>query len=485
VAKALGYSLDELGAALIAATVFGGDVEKAFTATRNSLIGLQTSAQKGFISTGTLVGDIEKLSKTADTMELLDIAGKRAINTMASWVQHTKEMAIWQGQVNAAKDEGSIAEDRYIARLAKDMEFQDHVLRQQRKMLGEQVTIEAKQSPTIKRMQEQWEWAQTGWRAEHPAYQWGGWWEKISLYGQWAKPALKAFPPLAILDWIAKATGTRGQTYEENVKSGALLHYEDLMKAGKREEAAALAIRSGLYRRPEVTYAAPEQAAGRERAREGLSEEERALMARSGMRVSEKWGREEAGKYWKLMDARIKARGKENEEARKAEEAEMLAAARGATMERAVGEWQGRQAAIRPTRGKVRIGGVEVERAYPTPEAPFVPPTETEVETERVGMKGRERWLLGGKGEKGEEVEPAWLRGIFPEAGGGGDFQSALAESTAAARRLTESLDRNTEATAANSAMAGEGGGTVVVEGGGGGGGGGGGRTYGNPVDRS
>ncbi len=177
VAHALGYGIDELNTGLIAATVYGGDVQKAFTSTRNVLIALKDSVDKGFVSTGSFLGDIQKLSSEGATgLDLLDMAGKRAVNTMAALVQHSGELSGWMKKLQNPPD---ISKNLYQKRLATDTTFQGAVFGERMKGALDEAEITARQSPELKQYAERRKVFELGFKHAAPT---SAWWLEKPMY---------------------------------------------------------------------------------------------------------------------------------------------------------------------------------------------------------------------------------------------------------------------------------------------------------------
>lgn len=96
-AQAMGFSLDEVNAALVVATQKGGRTETTFTGLRNVFLRMTDAEKKGIELTGTFAEKIEQLSKV-DKNILKDLFGAESIaviNTLTTSVgQFNNELAL-------------------------------------------------------------------------------------------------------------------------------------------------------------------------------------------------------------------------------------------------------------------------------------------------------------------------------------------------------------------------------------------------------
>lgn len=90
-AKAMGYTFDEVGAALITATQYGGRTEKTFTGVRNVFLRMNTAAKEGVELTGAFADKLDQLAKV-DPDLLKRIFGDEAIAVIATLAERSAEV---------------------------------------------------------------------------------------------------------------------------------------------------------------------------------------------------------------------------------------------------------------------------------------------------------------------------------------------------------------------------------------------------------
>jgi len=119
-AQAMGFSLNEVNAALTVATVKGGRTDKTFTGLRNVFLRLEEAQKKGITLTGSFADKIEQLQKV-DKLKLLDIFGAESIAVINNLVKGAGQFNI---ELEKTRDiRGDIAAQTLAARLNNDPFF--------------------------------------------------------------------------------------------------------------------------------------------------------------------------------------------------------------------------------------------------------------------------------------------------------------------------------------------------------------------------
>ena len=90
-AKAFGFSLDEVVAALVVATQVGGKTEKTFTGMRNVFLRLSEAQKHGITLTGSFANQLEQLNTTADPDLIKKIFGAEAFTVTTNLINATKQ----------------------------------------------------------------------------------------------------------------------------------------------------------------------------------------------------------------------------------------------------------------------------------------------------------------------------------------------------------------------------------------------------------
>jgi len=91
VAKPLGHSIDEVGAALVVATQLGGNNEKTFTGLRNAYLKMNDAIKAGYTTRKSFVEQLKDLSKM-DAFKLTEVFGARSATAMFGLVENVERL---------------------------------------------------------------------------------------------------------------------------------------------------------------------------------------------------------------------------------------------------------------------------------------------------------------------------------------------------------------------------------------------------------
>ena len=227
-AKQFGYTIDEVGAALMVMTKGLGKTEKTMTATRNIFLKINDAEKLGIELTGDFTNKIKQLSEAASPEQLKKIFGIEAIAGAGILVAEVDNLA--KAHATLKKEQGDILKNKYLARL-EDEAYRYSEISKSIKEMNENLILSGKYIKTTGKITQEQAFTELGIKEAM------GPWE--ATFGKLAKPYAWLLTVAEQIDkagltpeMYAEVRGTKGRLSTRFLERGRGAFLETQERAG-------------------------------------------------------------------------------------------------------------------------------------------------------------------------------------------------------------------------------------------------------------